>query len=540
MMRSLLIITGTLLWLQDVYSQALVASYPFDKGSVADVSGNNNHGVISGGVSTTADRFGNPCGALAFNGIDGYIEVANSVSLQSVSTSFSVACWFKLNSAWVGDKWLTLICKGDNPVETDANPQYRVQTFQSFQQSTVSVNTDFTEYDDQFATHPFEYDKWHQYVLVYNGAMVMAYLNGGKIWEFAYSRPLGANSSPLYIGRDIPGNDEFYAGCMDDLKIYSTALSADQVRQLYAEKRGNVSYDEFTLSAPWNRTAIARKGDCYAVVDYKPPILTSSCGSASVKQIGGLPSGSKFPMGVSPVIYEATGPSGFKKTWYSKITVLDQELPVINCARDTVLWATDETGIKKGYYFNMPPATDNCSFADVVQEKGPSSGSFFPIGQTALRFAAVDRSGNRSTCGYMVTVLRKEPPRPVIEDSITHAFDVVLRKPTVTLVMYDHAIEDADTISVFLNGTVIVDQERIRLKKKQSIIRTVTMKAGEENLLVVKAWNIGTVSPNTLTIEFYEGNFNFQELQGRNPDLVKRVDSKPGIGASISLQYKVQ
>ena len=54
--------------------QGLIAHYNFDD-NVLDISGNNNNGVIYGGVQVAADRFRNPCGALQFNGVDGYIEV---------------------------------------------------------------------------------------------------------------------------------------------------------------------------------------------------------------------------------------------------------------------------------------------------------------------------------------------------------------------------------------------------------------------------------------------------------------------------------
>jgi hypothetical protein len=45
----------------------VIAHYPFDN-SVKDISGNNNHGRNIGGVSSTKDRFGNPCGAMFFDG----------------------------------------------------------------------------------------------------------------------------------------------------------------------------------------------------------------------------------------------------------------------------------------------------------------------------------------------------------------------------------------------------------------------------------------------------------------------------------------
>ncbi len=300
-------------------------------------------------------RFGNPCGALAFNGIDGFIEIANTPSLQSVQSAFTIVCWFKLTIRQTADKWLTIVCKGNEALESDMNPQFRMQTFQSPGQSTISINTDLTEYDNDFLSHPFEYDKWSQYVLVYNGASITTWLNGSKIWEFAYSKPLNQNSAPLFIGRDVPGNDEFYNGCMDDLRIYGDALPEDRIKQLYNEQRNLVAFDEFTLSAPRNITVNTEKGKCYTVVNFAQPVMAIHCGTATLKQISGLPSGSQFPKGSSTIVYEATGSSGFKKMAYARVIVMDKEPPVISCLKDTTLYITGDNQQWPGPYIQDAP-----------------------------------------------------------------------------------------------------------------------------------------------------------------------------------------
>jgi len=141
-------------------AQNPIANYKFDN-EASDVSGYNNNGKIFGGVSATEDRFGNPCGALNYNGVDGYIEVPSSPSLENVTNQFSASCWFKIHkNPSINLNWLTLFCKAINNVEAPDNPQYRVQILQSLQQSTISINSDFTEMDNNFISHLFEYDKW--------------------------------------------------------------------------------------------------------------------------------------------------------------------------------------------------------------------------------------------------------------------------------------------------------------------------------------------------------------------------------------------
>ncbi|WP_210466837.1 HYR domain-containing protein [Rufibacter roseolus] len=390
--------------------QSLVAHYPLNK-DASDLSGNKNNGRLLGGVSPTSDRFGNPCGALAFNGVDGYIEVPSSRSLESPSTSFSAVGWFRIDNltSTGGLKWVTLICKGDESFEHDANPQYRMQTLQSPIQSTISINTDFTEFDQGFASHPFQPGKWNFYALVYDGVSVKAYLNNDKIWEYPYNKPLTPNKAPLHIGKDIPGSLEYYHGALDDIRIYASALTDLQISQLFLDKKGVTSNDEFTLTPPANITVNADKGKCYAIVSYGPPDLQNNCGTAMLRQIAGLVSGSQFPVGSHTIAFEAVGQSGVKRTCYSKVTVKDSSPPSIHCKKDTVLWVTGEKVDGLKFSYKLPSAADNCSNVDVKLSSGLASGAKFPMGQTRLEFVATDQAGNQAKCSYLVHVKKATP-----------------------------------------------------------------------------------------------------------------------------------
>src|SRR5438132_3412296 len=70
----------------------LVAAYAFSEGSgttVADTSGNNNNGTISGATWTSAGRFGN---ALVFNGTSARVTVLDAASLQ-LTSGMTLEAW---------------------------------------------------------------------------------------------------------------------------------------------------------------------------------------------------------------------------------------------------------------------------------------------------------------------------------------------------------------------------------------------------------------------------------------------------------------
>ena len=63
-----------------VDTNGLVGWWPFD-GDANDYSGNGNNGIVHGATLTT-DRFGNARSAYDFDGLDDWIEVPNSNSLN--------------------------------------------------------------------------------------------------------------------------------------------------------------------------------------------------------------------------------------------------------------------------------------------------------------------------------------------------------------------------------------------------------------------------------------------------------------------------
>src|SRR5256885_16568574 len=71
----------------------LLAYYPFT-GNANDASGNNNNPVFNN-ATLTSDRFGNAGRAYSFNGIDNYMRIPNSPSLNPAN-QISICVWVKV------------------------------------------------------------------------------------------------------------------------------------------------------------------------------------------------------------------------------------------------------------------------------------------------------------------------------------------------------------------------------------------------------------------------------------------------------------
>ncbi len=415
-----------LITLQSVASaQQPIAYYKFDK-DATDFSGNNNHGVIKGGVTPVMDRFGHPCGALLFDGTTGYIEVPSSASLELPQNTLSITVWYRLSQANRVNPWLTIVCKGYTSNE-NGNPQYRLQVQQNSGtpsptcqnangSGTISINTEFTKCDNNFTAHPLPVEEWAFFAIVYNGSSVTAWMNDRKIFEQGYFGSLTANSSPLFIGIDEPGVTEYYAGAFDDLRIYQGAISETQVMNLYRESRTEqFNKEEFQLEMPQNRTLYTEKNSCTATLNFTIPAPKSECGTVTIRQTEGPQNGDKLAPGIYQLGVEAISSSGYEQHIMSYITVMDTVRPVVNRKKDSTVF------IAKGKHtvpvkYSLPSATDNCAVKTVQLTAGPVSGADFPLGETRIEYQAWDVNGNTATGSFNIIVKEEktqaQPPSP--------------------------------------------------------------------------------------------------------------------------------
>src|SRR5690242_9009348 len=104
---SLLLLFSNALLGQVNLNQGLVAYYPFN-GNANDASGNGNNAVFNN-ATLTSDRFANAGSAYSFNGIDNYMRIPNSPSLNPAN-QISICVWVKVAGFYQGK------CHGNNIV----------------------------------------------------------------------------------------------------------------------------------------------------------------------------------------------------------------------------------------------------------------------------------------------------------------------------------------------------------------------------------------------------------------------------------------
>ena len=210
-------------------------SYAFDEGSgatVTDASGNGNTGQIQGATWTAAGKFGN---ALSFNGTSSYVDLGNPASLQTTGSM----TW----SAWV---YATGNPPDDGVIaasswELKTTPDTGARTFSiSFWPGGPSTL--------RYSTTVVALNTWYHVAGVYNAAAqtLDIYVNGvldnGVLTGTVPSSHV-LPSVNTTIGKRLAGSAGYYFnGVIDNLRVYTRALSAAEIQQDMTTPVGTASH----------------------------------------------------------------------------------------------------------------------------------------------------------------------------------------------------------------------------------------------------------------------------------------------------------
>ena len=196
----------------------LVAAYGFDEGSgssVADASGNGNTGAVSGATWAAAGKFGK---ALSFNGTSARVNVSDAVSLH-LTTGMTLEAWVDPSS--VSGSWRDVVYKGNDNYYLEAT-----STNASKPDAGVIAGG---SYADAFGAAALPANSWSYLAETYDGSTLRLYVNGTQVASTAHSGAITTSTNQLQIGGDSLYG-QYFAGMIDEVRIYNTALSAAQIQ----------------------------------------------------------------------------------------------------------------------------------------------------------------------------------------------------------------------------------------------------------------------------------------------------------------------
>ncbi len=199
---------------------ALIAKYLF-YGNALDESGNNYNGTIYGATLTT-DRFGKSNSAFLLNGTDNYIST-NVTGASGITNAVSLCAWYKTSNK-----------KSFQPIIVLRNGTYDVAGLYASTWGDGMPSFDYS-YGVGYFRNVFANDKmyandnWHFVVGTFDGKTSKIFVDG-VLKQESNENILKSYTGSFLIGKD---NGIFFEGKIDDIRIYSRALSESDVKELY-------------------------------------------------------------------------------------------------------------------------------------------------------------------------------------------------------------------------------------------------------------------------------------------------------------------
>ncbi len=205
-------------------SANLIGHWTFDGSDGGrDRSSEGNHGELTGVATSSAATIGKMGQAFSFDGVDDYLVISSGLNLTQYPITLSV--WTSLTSEaggtafWVGD-------------ESRNNRYFRVQSSSSGHSVTLKYSSPQSTIS---TSDTVEVNIWHHIVAVYRSSTDRELFVDGVSRSTATSEV----DFPIQIDKTVVGrhdgtsSGDYFPGKVDDVRVYSRALSAEEIRGLY-------------------------------------------------------------------------------------------------------------------------------------------------------------------------------------------------------------------------------------------------------------------------------------------------------------------
>ncbi len=210
------------------FENGIVGYFHFDEGAgttAYDASGLNNNGQLNGSPIWQGSAPCKSSACLNFDGINNYIRVLNSNTLNFGTGDFSVGAWIKTTSVTdsrIIYKYNTNTTRGFMLLINGVPNKAQFQLWSTGGASQAIV-TSVTNVND---------GNWHYVMGVRSGAADYLYVDGAKEASSTAATSDVSGGNDLFIGSDYLGN-KLFNSTIDEIKIYNRALTNTEVAERY-------------------------------------------------------------------------------------------------------------------------------------------------------------------------------------------------------------------------------------------------------------------------------------------------------------------
>ncbi|MGB0904446.1 MAG: LamG domain-containing protein [Mangrovicoccus sp.] len=202
----------------------LIALYQFDSADASDSSGNGNDGIEKGGVSYTASFDASMGLAAQFSAQTGLSGINTLININySNYNQLTMGAWVK--STDLTRKRQAILSHDNGGYDRSLVVDDRGD----------SAGADYAVFTGQYVAdvdNTFD-SSWVHLAVTYDGVTGTIYYNGVASETFTDRTTDNTSGYNLYIGTN-PGFNQDFVGLMDDVFIFSSALSATEIADIYA------------------------------------------------------------------------------------------------------------------------------------------------------------------------------------------------------------------------------------------------------------------------------------------------------------------
>ncbi|MBW2996638.1 LamG domain-containing protein [Candidatus Woesearchaeota archaeon] len=207
--------------IQDIYEDqggSLRGDWRFE-GNADDSSIFGNDGIVyNGAVLTDSGKYGQ---AYEFDGINDYISVPFDQSFN-FTDAVTMSGWFNLQE--------TIVATSD-PLHWRRN---QIELFRT-STNTLSVYaaTDGEPWHQAVTSGVLDVSGWHYYAVVYDGTHAEIYFDGMNVSSTYWKTDGNLADIAGIVGIGKGSSNKYLNGTADEVKVYSKALSASEILELY-------------------------------------------------------------------------------------------------------------------------------------------------------------------------------------------------------------------------------------------------------------------------------------------------------------------